>query len=350
VRTATFIALWLSLVSATAAAQSAPKAPLTLPQYIAALERLHASIANGQLSTARTEALDLNGSEVAWAEGRFVVDSSLLIRIAQTTRSDRALLTRIELTINELRSGGGSVAQPNARLLKEVAAEQEVPELASGGEITTPVVPDTPITQRIARTIADALEWVAEKFVQLVKWLLKFLPRSGGGKKATTGMRWIVIAVVTMIVLLILYLAFAVARRARRNADTTVASSVPMRSSRDDDPLSRGATEWERYAEQLAADGRFREAIRAWYHAVLVTSYAAGVLHFRKGRTNWEYIAALSPSLAWRADFIRLTRNFEHEWYGREQSSEEMLEACRESARSVLEALHRSGVERRGAA
>jgi hypothetical protein len=117
--------------------------------------------------------------------------------------------------------------------------------------------------------------------------------------------------------------------------------SDALTSKRDDDPLSRGATEWERYAAQLAASGRIREAIRAWYHAVLVTLYGAGILHFRKGRTNWEYVAALSPDLAWRAQFVALTRRFEEEWYGRDRSSIEAFEEVSERAQHILDAVRR---------
>ena len=61
-------------------------------------------------------------------------------------------------------------------------------------------------------------------------------------------------------------------------------------SQRDADPLSREQDEWEKYAAELAAAGRLREAIRAWYHAVLVGLFRAGLLHHHKGRTNWEYV------------------------------------------------------------
>jgi hypothetical protein len=120
-----------------------------------------------------------------------------------------------------------------------------------------------------------------------------------------------------------------------------VLASDPIASKRDEDPLSRGATEWERYAAQLAASGRIREAIRAWYHAVLVTLYAAGILHFRKGRTNWEYVAALSPEIAWRSEFVTLTRRFEEEWYGRERSAIEALEDVSGHAREILDIVRR---------
>jgi hypothetical protein len=160
-------------------------------------------------------------------------------------------------------------------------------------------------------------------------------------------MRWIVITVVALIVIAIVFLAIEVVRRARRGDAQALASSSLLRSASDDDPLSRGAMEWERYAAQLAAAGRFREAIRAWYHAALVTCYAVGALHFRKGRTNWEYIASLSAATAWRPDFIRLTQRFEQEWYGSEQSTEDALEDCSAGAKRILEELQRS---ERGAA
>jgi hypothetical protein len=80
---------------------------------------------------------------------------------------------------------------------------------------------------------------------------------------------------------------------------------------------------------------------------VLVTCYAAGVLHFRKGRTNWEYIASLSPSMPWRPALIRLTQRFEQEWYGSMQSTRDAFDDCSAHARQILEELHAS---ERGAA
>ena len=104
----------------------------------------------------------------------------------------------------------------------------------------------------------------------------------------------------TIIVLVIL--AFEVVRRSRARQTEPVMASEPLSSKRDEDPLSRGASEWERYAAQLAAAGRLREAIRAWYHAVLVTLYGANILHYRKGRTNWEYVAGLAPAQLCRCE------------------------------------------------
>ena len=324
------------------------KTTLPIEQYISTLQRLRSLIASNQLAVAKTDAAALVGSEIVSPRGNFHADDSLLEAIAQARGADPALLARIELTVVELGAATTADAAPDPKLLRQVAAEQEVPELARGGELVPPPVPEVPLIERALRSIAETFKWIGKKIKQFIDWLREFLPgEQAEGPGATMGMRWIVIAVVALIVIAIAFLAIEVIRRARRGDAETLASSAPLRSASDDDPLSRGALEWERYAAQLAAAGRFREAIRAWYHAVLVTCYAGGALHFRKGRTNWEYIASLSAATAWRPDFIRLTQRFEQEWYGSEQSTEDALDDCSADAKRILEELQRS---ERGAA
>lgn len=314
---------------------------ITVADYIASLEQLHASLAANQFAAANAQARALESQEVVWAGGTFHADDPLLERIATARRPDPQLVRELELTIDEIRRAvpdPGSAA--NQKILDEVANAQKVPPLEKGGEVPTTLKRDVPLLERIARAIGDALEWIAKKLQKLLDWLRDFFPRSDPSRpSATAGMRWIVITIVSVIVLLVIALAFEVVRRSRRSEPTAVEASAPIGSKRDEDPLSRGATEWERYAAQLAADGRYREAIRAWYHAVLVTCYASNVLYFRKGRTNWEYVAALPPSLAWRAEFITLTRRFEHEWYGSLRSTADALEECSERARLILTAV-----------
>jgi hypothetical protein len=341
--------LMLLASTAFAAGPPSPSAPapaVTLPDYIDALEHMHALLKANQLVEAQREATALMNHDVLCSRGHFAADASLLGAVAATTRADRALLDRIELTVAELRANGEAASAPDPKLLQRVAAEQETPELAPGGEVKSPVLQDAPLFERVARSIADAFRWMRKKFRQFVDWLLDFFPSSEPDESGTADIHWIVIAVVFLIVLGIVYLAFEVARRSRRAGANVLTSTAPARSARDDDPLSRGATEWEKYAEQLAADGRYREAIRAWYHAVLVTCYASGVLHFRKGRTNWEYIASLPPVLSWRAELIGLTRRFEVEWYGHEQSTADALEECSERARAILDSLHEERLQR----
>ncbi|MGZ5441270.1 MAG: DUF4129 domain-containing protein [Thermoanaerobaculia bacterium] len=329
--------LLLLLVLATTVAAT------PIGDYIAALEHIDALLASNQRDAAKSAAEALKDVEVVWAKGKFKADASL---VAEISKGERA---RLIATITELRRATGmSAAQADRKLLEQIAAEQEPPELPKGGVVPTKIERDVPLLERIAEAIGDMFEWLGEMLSKLLDWLYDLLPRRrNAAGEPTPGLHWIVWAVVGAILLVILYLAVDVLRRSRARGVVDVETSAPIGSKQDEDPLSRGATEWEKYAHDLANAGRFREAIRAWYHAVLVTCYASGILHFRKGRTNWEYIASLAPSLEWRPEAIELTRCFEQEWYGALHSTRDAYDACSEHARAVLDALHR---QMRGAA
>ncbi len=317
---------------------------LTLDQYAAALDQIRTLLATNQLEQAKNVANQTKGAKVVWSGGSVHADDSLLDDVGNAKRADRQLLLRIETTLAEIRdSGAVKSGAIDPKLLQKVAAEQELPELAPGGEVPTKLKADVPLLERIANSIADIFKWLGEKLGKFLDWLIDLFPRSDPSlPPAARSIRGIVNAVVAIIILVIILLAFSVLRRTKSGA-VAVETSEPFGSKRDEDPLSRGATEWERYAMQLAAAGRFREAIRAWYHAVLVTCYSAGVLHFRKGRTNWEYVSTLAPSLAWRPEMIQLTRSFEREWYGGDESSRDALDDCSARARAILESVRERG-------
>ena len=305
--------------------------------YVTRLERMQQLLVSNQLAAAQSEARNLAEVDVDSPQGRFHADVSLLHAIANAKRADVQLQSRLAVTIDELRRATPIDHAPaDPKLLQRVASEQEVPELAPGGVI--PIEPKSmPLTEQIAQSIANAWEWIIDKLGRLLDWIVDLFPSSARRGGATGGMRWIVAVVVALIVLLIIFLALDTRRRARAKSKAALETSEPLGSKRDDDPLSRGASEWERYAAQLAQAGRFREAIRAWFHAALVSCYAAGVLHFRKSRTNWEYVAALAPTLDWRPEFISLTRRFEREWYGAQQSTIDAYDDCQRRARAVID-------------
>lgn len=334
--------------------QTTPSPPtasrISLADYVSRLEKIEGLLSARQLDAAKGQAAGLKDVQIVWAKGTFSADASLLALIGKAQLADGPHRTRLATTIRELRHAGGMEGvHGDRKLLEKIAAEQEPAELTAGGDIDTTLDRDLPMLERVAESIMDMLRWIGKKLKKFVDWLFDLFPDTERGKegKGSPALRWIVFAVVAGIVLLVLILAVRVLRRSK-GADPALAASLPpLGSTADEDPLSRGATEWERYAAELAAAGRFREAIRAWYHAVLVTCYAAGILHFRKGRTNWEYVASLPPTLTWRADLIELTRRFEKEWYGADLSTAETNEECSERARGILDALER---ESRGAA
>lgn len=324
------------------AASSLRAATITVADYEAALTRMRTFIAAGQIDAARAEGKALASAEVDAPAGRFRTDSTLLAEVNAAKARDLGVEARIDATLAALRAA--SPAKPVAvdrALLQRLQREQSVPELRRGGDVRG-VQAETPFLQRVAASIRDAARWIAEKIEKFAEWLGRFWPESDSKKLTTpSSMRWTVAGLVALILIVLGVLAFEVIRRSRKANKRAIEESPPLGSTRDDDPLSRGANEWERYAGQLAAAGRLREAIRAWYHAVLVTFYGANVLQFRKGRTNWEYVAAVGPENAWRPPFIELTRRFEEEWYGSEESDAETLDKCSDAARHIIDAVRR---------
>jgi len=78
---------------------------------------------------------------------------------------------------------------------------------------------------------------------------------------------------------------------------------------------------WRREAERLAAEGRYREALRCRYRALVAELASRGVLNEVPGRTSGDYerlVAALLPEVA--MPFSTITRLFESCWYGQEPS------------------------------
>ncbi|HUR81263.1 MAG TPA: DUF4129 domain-containing protein [Thermoanaerobaculia bacterium] len=312
---------------------------MPVADYVARLETIDAMLEQNALAPAKIEARALLGAKIEWTRGDFFADASVLQPILDTNIASGPHRARLLATIAELRRASGmESARGDRKLLERIAAEQDVPDLPKGGDVPTRLDADVPLLDRIARSIMDAMEWVVEQLKKFLEWLFDLLPkRRPHESAASVTTRWVVFAVVALIVLGVLVLAISVLRRSRASTGEAVQSTAPLGSKADEDPLSRGATEWERYAAELAKAGRFREAIRAWYHAVLVTCYAAGILHFRKGRTNWEYVASLGPSVEWRPELIELTRRFEREWYGSMQSTSEALDECGERAAGIIE-------------
>jgi len=330
------VALLLAFLAAPIQAAVIP-----LAQYVNSLTNIKTLLDAKQTDAARAAARELATAEVDSPNGRFTADTALLNTIATTGKAD----ARLAATIDALRNTMPRAAQPpvDTKLLERIRARETPDALRQGGEIPGVPTSSDERLETIAQKIAKVFQWLGDRIAELFDWILSWWPqgRMRAINESFGGTPWVVALVVILIVGLLVILALEVIRRSRRREPVVVATSEPIASRADEDPLSRGANEWERYAAQLAAAGRIREAIRAWYHAVLVTLYGAGILHFRKGRTNWEYISALAPDLVWRSEFIQLTRRFEQEWYGHDTSGIESLDECSTRARRILDVVRR---------
>jgi Domain of unknown function (DUF4129) len=327
------------LIAMLCAIRAEGQARVPVLHYIAALEEIRASDA----TAARMKAQQLLGADIESPSGRFTADGALLHEVMADPTKAHA---HLDATIAALRAlMPSNAASADRRLLEKLRAEESTAPIKPGGEIKT-MPADEKSLEDAGSKLDKGLKWVEKKLDKAADWFDRWWPKEkekeSERKLRGTRPKWLVTIIVVAIVIVLGILAFEVIRRSRAAApEAEVMTSDAIESRRDEDPLSRGSNEWERYAEKLAAAGRTREAIRAWFHAVLVTLYAAGILHFKKGRTNWEYIAMLPPDAAWRGEFVTVTRSFETEWYGRAESTAEALDDAAERARRILDAVHR---------
>jgi hypothetical protein len=251
--------------------------------------------------------------------------------------STAAALARVRAVRQALpREAPPSPPAPDDALLRRAQQAEKQAALPEGGEVAAalPLRPSLP--QRFLDALASAWSWTKDAFRRLWDWFSKLWPQRAP-KRPESGTLGTTLVVVVLVVLVGGMLGWLAVAALRRSGRAKSAESQPERASeKDDDPLSREQDEWEAYASELARAGRLREAIRAWYHAVLVALFRSGRLQHRKGRTNWEYVARLPAETAWRPELIELTRRFDREWYGRERSSPEALRECAGGAKAIL--------------
>ncbi|HEV3460272.1 MAG TPA: DUF4129 domain-containing protein [Thermoanaerobaculia bacterium] len=355
------------------AAPGAAAAAISLADYRARLLEVQADLGRGDWGAARAQARELEGRRIAFGGDELVPDLSVLGPLAAARGRAAAVKVALPLAqlIRALPTGApaaapGGTDAPKATattaataltgaraaaaggadraLLERLRRSQALAEIPAGGSLPDPGLDSGGLLD----ALRDFLRPAARAFARLWDGLRDLLERwvrsvlaGGRGRRAPFGLRSVVLLALFLAVAMAA-LAFQAARRRQRGGGSPAAAAPNPAPARDDDPLSRAAGEWETYARELAAGGHYREAIRAWYHAVLVTLYKSGILQFRKGRTNWEYISKVPPSTLWRPALVEMTRHFEREWYGRDRSSPEALAASQDLARRLLDAVRSS--------
>lgn len=329
----------LVVLAGEARAQTTADAPVSLAEYVAALDAVRAHLEGGRLEQARAAASDLRGRVIAWGDETLAPDTSVLGAVVGVRNSSdaRRAARRLRRLLAALGSAPGPAPPTQARtdLLARVAPADDI---RKGGDVPRLRVEPLTFPQRVEQALLAVADWIGALLRKIREWLSALRPRMpeehrdpGGTAVAAIGF-----AVGVIVALAVLVLR---ARRRRVPPAPEAESTRTLSSRRDDDPLSREASGWEERARELAAARRWREAVRAWYHAVLVALFQAGLLHHQKGRTNWEYVARVDPRLGWRPGFEALTRLFDREWYGRRTSDSAALADCVREAQSILSAV-----------
>jgi hypothetical protein len=159
-------------------------------------------------------------------------------------------------------------------------------------------------------------------------WVTELLGRAFAAAGSTTGGA---IAAVVVLLAVVAVVAWLVVRFIRR------IGTVP---SRDEPVVTLGARtgdQWRADADAVEGDGRWREALRCRYRALLADLAGRGLVTEVAGRTTGEYLAELSARLPdAQTAFTEATRGFESAWYGGTAVERDDVAAVRDAAARVL--------------
>lgn len=100
--------------------------------------------------------------------------------------------------------------------------------------------------------------------------------------------------------------------------------------------LSKPPERWAGLADELAARGDFREAIRHLYLALLARLHRDGVIDYDPTNSNWDYLRAFKGASSLRQAFRELTRRFDFAWYGHLDVTDGAWSAFRATAEPIL--------------
>lgn len=142
--------------------------------------------------------------------------------------------------------------------------------------------------------------------------------RQGSVSKPVTPLGRIVVGVVAVLAALVVVVVLVLGVRAlvAVGPSQLLLGAAPDAPSVLPDPRTRVAASWAEEAERLAGGGRYGEAIRTQYLAVLSHLDARGSIQARPGRTNGELIGGFQGPSAWLGFFVRATLGFERVHYG----------------------------------
>lgn len=139
---------------------------------------------------------------------------------------------------------------------------------------------------------------------------------------------FIVVAVIVGLAI-IGFCAFAIARSERFGFR---GKSKPKPASLLTDEEEIGTyDEWLHKADALEAEGRYREAIRCLYLAMLLRLDEARICRFDRYQTNWEHLHRILRSDAPKEVSYRgVTQVFDFAWYGQRPSSKSQCQEVRD--------------------
>jgi len=101
--------------------------------------------------------------------------------------------------------------------------------------------------------------------------------------------------------------------------------------------LSRPPEGWAALADELAARGQYREAVRGLYLAALSRLHREGALDYDASLSNWDHVRRFKGPQAWKPPFREITLRFDFIFYGNVGGTAEGYRDFRALSRPLLD-------------
>jgi hypothetical protein len=284
----------LSLMPAAAEGQATP--PLSLPEYVARLDRLLADVAQLDDQHADRAAPILADVPAEWRVAgpnrTFEVQADWLRRDldAWRRRPDAGARARLLERLRLVRADAASYAAPGAPVDSSDARAR-----------LTSILADREFRGLHGPTWLDRLRQRA------LALLLRLLGRVLGSSAIPTITNVLVYVLIGLVVLLVAVWAYRTLRRSA-TLDTIFPDHIPE--------LARPWTVWLADARDAAAQGHWHQAVRLAYWCAISFLEGQGAWRPDRSRTPREYLRLLPAASAHGPQLKALTRLLEHVWYG----------------------------------
>ncbi|MBS2030529.1 MAG: DUF4129 domain-containing protein [Deltaproteobacteria bacterium] len=144
---------------------------------------------------------------------------------------------------------------------------------------------------------------------------------SGQGLSVGAGMAQVItyalVALAACVVLILVYRLMTQQKPGEAESDAGGAGGAGDGKGEELNALAKPAWVWSDEADRLAASGRFREAIRSLYLALLASMHRRGAIDYHPALSNWDYCDHFRGEPGELPPFRELTLRFDFGWYGR---------------------------------
>ncbi len=230
---------------------------------------------------------------------------------------------------------------PEIKELQRKFSESEVPRQAIQARTEVRQILDQPlyrdnVTQREDWWLEDAMQRLLERLFKRPEREARQSPNLGVLPQI---IQVVVIVIIAALAILLIWLLIRVIRK------EDVRKKARAGGMLDEDEPIMSSDEWLSRADQLVAEGRFREAVRCLYVAMLMRLDEANILRFERHETNWEHLYRYRDlgAINQEFDLTAPTQRFDSIWYGFRDEGVEGVNYFRERYKQLLAVIRGRG-------